>query len=185
MPFVSVVPEFVAAASADLTGIGSAIQAANTAAAPSTTQVVVAAEDEVSAAIAALFSSHGQQFQAASAQAAAFHTEFVQALSAAGGAYTASEAANVSPLQTAAQDLAAFSPVKDLTGRPLFGNGANGAPGTGQAGGAGGWLFGDGGNGGSGAAGQAAVPAARRFCSATAAMAEPAGKGQTEARVRC
>jgi hypothetical protein len=185
MSFVVAAPEFVSAAASDVAVIGSSLTAAHAAAAIPTTAVMAAAGDEVSAAIATLFSGHGQAFQQLSAQAAAFHTEFVQALSAAGGAYTASEAANVSPLQTAAQDLAAFSPVKDLTGRPLFGNGANGAPGTGQAGGAGGWLFGDGGNGGSGAAGQAAVPAARRFCSATAAMAEPAGKGQTEARVRC
>ncbi len=43
-----------------------------------------------------------------------------------------------------------FSAVKDLTGRPLFGNGANGVPGTGQAGGAGGWIIGNGGAGGTG-----------------------------------
>lgn len=63
-----------------------------------------------------------------STQAASFHARFVQALSGAGGAYAAAEAANVSPLQTLQQDLAGlatFSPVKDMTGRPLFGNGAN------------------------------------------------------------
>jgi hypothetical protein len=42
-----------------------------------TTGVVAAAEDEVSAAIALLFSNHAQEFQALSAQAGAFHTQFV------------------------------------------------------------------------------------------------------------
>ncbi len=53
------------------------------------------------------------------------------------------------PLVQGAQSLAVFSPVKDLTGRPLVGNGANAAPGTGQNGAPGGWLLGDGGAGGS------------------------------------
>jgi hypothetical protein len=83
----------------------------------------------------------------------------VHALSGAGASYAAAEAANASPLQAAAQDLAAFSPVKDLTGRPLFGNGdadtANGHAGGNQfanAGGGGG-APGAGGGGGQGALG--------------------------------
>jgi hypothetical protein len=44
--------------------------------------VAAAAEDEVSAAIASLFSGHAQQYQALSAHAAAFHSEFTRALSA-------------------------------------------------------------------------------------------------------
>ena len=158
MSYVFASPDLIAAASADLSGIGSSVRSANAAAALSTTSVAVAAQDEVSAAISALFGGFGQEFQALSSQAAGFHDEFVQALSAGAGVYAASEAGNASPLQAAAQDLAAFSPVKDLTGRPLFGNGANGAAGTGQAGGAGGWLFGNGGSGGSGVAGTAANP---------------------------
>jgi triacylglycerol lipase len=62
------------------------------AASASTTVVVAAAEDEVSAAIAALFSSHGQQFQALSARAAAFHTQFVRALNASADSYASAEA---------------------------------------------------------------------------------------------
>ena len=64
MSFVSVAPEMVAAAAADLAGIGSAISAANAAAAVPTTEVVAAAADEVSAAIAALFGAHAQEYQA-------------------------------------------------------------------------------------------------------------------------
>jgi hypothetical protein len=74
MPFVVVFPETLVAASADVGGIGSALSAANAVAASATTTVVAAAGDEVSAAIAALFSSHGQQYQALSAQAAALRT---------------------------------------------------------------------------------------------------------------
>ena len=81
-------------------------------------------------------------FQALSAQAAAFHAQFVQALNAGAGSYAAAEAANASPLQAVgaggAQEPGSVinAPVQDLTGRPLIGNGANGAPGTGQNGGA-------------------------------------------------
>jgi len=50
------------------------------------------------AAVAALFSAHGEGFQALSAEAALFHERFVQALTSSGLAYAASEAANASPL---------------------------------------------------------------------------------------
>jgi hypothetical protein len=96
--FVNVIPEAMATASSDLTGIGRVISEANTAAAVPTTQVLAAADDEVSAAIASLFSSHARDFQALSAQAAAFHAQFVQALAGAGNSYAATEAANASLL---------------------------------------------------------------------------------------
>ncbi|WRO43731.1 PE family protein PE33 [Mycobacterium canetti] len=64
-----------------LVGLGSTLGAATAAAAAQTTGIVAAAHDEVSAAIAALFSAHGQAYQAASAQAAAFHTRFIRARS--------------------------------------------------------------------------------------------------------
>ncbi|WP_396820107.1 PE family protein, partial [Mycobacterium simulans] len=130
-----VAPEMVAAAAADLAGIRSAISAANAAAAGPTTQVLAAAGDEVSAAIAALFGTHAQEYRAVSAQAAAFHERFVQSLSAAGGAYASAEAANVSPLQAFEQAVmdAINAPTQLLLGRPLIGDGVNGASGTGQA----------------------------------------------------
>lgn len=158
MSTVIAAPAMVAASAADLARVGSALSAATALAARPTTAVVTAAADEVSAAIASLFSRHGQRFQALSAHAAAFHANFVQALDGAATAYKAAEAANASPLQAVvrtAQSLALFSPVAAATGRPLVGNGASGTPGTGQAGKAGGWLYGNGGDGGSGAQGQA------------------------------
>ena len=103
MSFVMAVPEFVASAATDLSNIGSGLSVANAVAAAPTTAVVAAAGDEVSAAIASLFSGHAKGFQALSARAAAFHAEFVRALSGAGGAYSLTEAANASPLQTVEQ----------------------------------------------------------------------------------
>ena len=158
MSLLVVVPELVESAAADLKSIGAELNAAHAAAAVPTTGLVAAGADEVSTAVAALFSGHGQAFQALSAQASAFHAQFAQALSGAEGAYAAAEAANASPLQAAAQtasDTQWFSPWKTLTGRPLVGNGANAVAGTGHAGGDGGWIFGNGGNGGSGGSGQA------------------------------
>jgi triacylglycerol lipase len=98
MSYVVAVPEFVASAATDLSNIASSLSAAHAAAAVPTTAVVAAAGDEVSAAIAALFSSHAQGFQALGAQAAAFHAQFVQTLTGAAGAYAAAEATNASPL---------------------------------------------------------------------------------------
>jgi len=87
-------PEALASASADLSAIGEAIKEATAAAAPSTTGIVPAAFDEVSAAITRLFGSYGQEFQALSAQSGLFHSSFVQLLSSGGAAYAAAEAAN-------------------------------------------------------------------------------------------
>ena len=95
MSYLVAAPEFLASAAADLSNIGSTLSAAKSAAAAPTTGVLAAAEDEVSAAIAAMFSAHGQGFQALSAQAAAFHDRFVQTLTAGAGSYVGTEAANV------------------------------------------------------------------------------------------
>lgn len=148
MSYVLATPEMVAAAANNLAQIGSTLSAANAAALAPTTGVLAAGADEVSAAVASLFSGHAQAYQTLGTQAAAFHERFIQALSTAAGAYGSAEAANASPLQQALNVINA--PTQTLLGRPLIGNGTNGAPGTGQAGGPGGLLYGNGGNGGSG-----------------------------------
>jgi PE family len=74
MSYVLAVPEMLASAATDLEGIGSALSAANAAAAPPTTGLVAAAADEVSAAVASLFAGHAQEYQALSAQIGAFHS---------------------------------------------------------------------------------------------------------------
>ncbi len=98
MSFVMVLPEFVDQAAGQLENIGSALTAANATAAVSTTNVVAAAGDEVSAAIASLFSSQAQEFQALNARAAAFHKQFTQTLTAAADAFAGAEAAGASRL---------------------------------------------------------------------------------------
>ena len=105
MSYVVAAPEFLASAASDLSGIGSSLSAGHAVAAVPTTAVVAAAGDEVSAAVASLFSGHGQAFQALGALAAAFHDQFVQALNAGAGAYASTEAASAGPLQTLAQGL--------------------------------------------------------------------------------
>lgn len=98
MSFVVANTEFVSGAAGNLARLGSMISAANSAAAAQTTAVAAAGADEVSAAVAALFGAHGQTYQVLSAQAAAFHSQFVQALSGGAQAYAAAEATNFGPL---------------------------------------------------------------------------------------
>ncbi|ETZ49812.1 PE family protein [Mycobacterium avium] len=102
MSFVQATPEFVAAAATDLARIGSTISSANTAALGPTSGVLAPGADEVSASIAALFDAHSQVYQALSAQAAAFHSQFVQLMNGGALQYAVTEAANTTPLQSAA-----------------------------------------------------------------------------------
>lgn len=95
MSFVSVVQEGVSEAARTLAGIGSELSGASTAAAVPTTGVAAAAQDEVSIAIAGVFGNFGQEFQALSAEAQAFHEQFVSTLTAGMGQYLSAEAANV------------------------------------------------------------------------------------------
>ncbi|ORB68258.1 PE family protein, partial [Mycobacterium shinjukuense] len=156
MSFVMVAPQWVAATASDVTRIGSAVSAANAAAAAPTTGLLAAGADEVSAAIAALFGAHGRAYQAVSGQVSAFHAQFVSALTAAADSYAAAEAVNASAAQSLEQDLLALinAPTQTLLGRPLIGDGAD-ATTPGGNGGEGGLLYGNGGNGALGDPGQA------------------------------
>jgi hypothetical protein len=107
MTFVTTQPQMLAAAAADVAGVGSAINTATVAAAGRTTSVVAAAADEVSAATAALFNAYAQECQAVFRQATAFHDEFAQGLWAAWSAYTEAEAANAAAASGALQALIA------------------------------------------------------------------------------
>lgn len=95
MSFLLTQPETLTGAATDLAGIGSTLHAATAAAAAPTTTVQAAGADEISTVVAALFQAHGQRYQALSAQAAAVHAQFVQAMNAAGQAYAGAEVANV------------------------------------------------------------------------------------------
>lgn len=94
MSFVTAQPELLAAAAGNLRGIGSAITAQNASAAGPTTGIVPAASDEVSALTATQFVAHAHMYQTISAQAAAIHELFTNALNAGAGSYAATEAAN-------------------------------------------------------------------------------------------
>nr|WP_269473869.1 PecA family PE domain-processing aspartic protease [Mycobacterium heidelbergense] len=135
--------------------IGSALDAAHAAVATPTTQLVAAGADEVSTAVAAVFAGYGQQYQALAGQVAAFHGWFTGTLATNANSYAAAEATNIQQLLSGVVS----GPVRELTGRPLIGNGANGytnSQGVGTPGGAGGWLYGNGGSGGNSTYGGAA-----------------------------
>ncbi|WP_239656584.1 PE family protein [Mycobacterium riyadhense] len=97
-------PDTVTSAAGDLAGIRSTLAEATVAAARPTTSVTAAAADEVSLALSRVFGSYGQQFQALSAQAGAFHDEFVSLLRGGAAAYLNTEIANA-PNTAAATDL--------------------------------------------------------------------------------
>lgn len=124
MSYVIATPEMMATAAFDLARIGSQVSAASAVAAMPTTEVVAAGADEVSAGIAALFSAHAQEYQALSAQAAAFHDQFVHTLTAAARWYTATEIANAAAMRVVLG--AVNAPTQTLLGRPLIGDGAHG-----------------------------------------------------------
>jgi hypothetical protein len=147
MSFVIAVPEIMTDAVASLESLGSSISEAHAVVAAPTTGLLAAGADEVSAAIATVLSEHGSAYQALSAQAAAFHAQFLQTLNAGSSVYAATEAANSAPLRTLERDALGVinAPTDALLGRPLIGDGTNGitnADGMGTAGGAGGILVG-------------------------------------------
>src|SRR6185437_9172358 len=104
MSYVIAAPEFITSAASEFAKIGSSISSANAAAAGRTVAVLSAGADEVSETIATFFGAHAQAFQALSAQAEAFHRQFVQLINASSTSYGGAEAASASALQAAAQD---------------------------------------------------------------------------------
>ncbi|BBZ51487.1 PecA family PE domain-processing aspartic protease [Mycobacterium heidelbergense] len=155
MSLLVAAPELLSSAATNLESIGSALDAAHAAVATPTTQLVAAGADEVSTAVAAVFAGYGQQYQALAGQVAAFHGWFTGTLATNANSYAAAEATNIQQLLSGVVS----GPVRELTGRPLIGNGANGytnSQGVGTPGGAGGWLYGNGGSGGNSTYGGAA-----------------------------
>src|ERR1700730_1260867 len=69
-----VAPEVLSSAAAYLQSIGSAVNAANAAAAVPITTLAAAGADEISGAVTAAFAGYGQQFQTLAGQAAALVT---------------------------------------------------------------------------------------------------------------
>jgi hypothetical protein len=110
------IPELMESAAQDLAGLGSSLELAKEAASTPTTGIIAAAEDEVSAAVASAFGAFGKEYQAVSAQAAAFHDEFVNLLNGGANAYLGTEIAS------AEQNLltAVNAPAQTLLGHPLI-----------------------------------------------------------------
>lgn len=107
MSHVTTTPHLLAAAAGDLASVGWTIHAANANAAAGTAGAHAPGADAVSAFVSALFAAHAQAYQAAGAQADAFHNQFVQALRESAGTYANAEAANASPLDKVAGIVAA------------------------------------------------------------------------------
>lgn len=145
MSFLSVAPDWLTSAAVDLENIGSALNAANSAAATPTTGIAAAAADEVSTAVATFFDGFGQEYQALNVQLSTFQQQFAQSLGSASALYSAADAAASVPLVD--ELLGAINtPTNLLLGRPLIGDGKAGTAGA-PNGGAGGLLFGNGGAG--------------------------------------
>jgi hypothetical protein len=116
MSFVRAVPELLGTSARNLAGIGSMLSTSNAIAAAPTVAVSAAAGDQVSAAVAAFFKGHAQGYQQISAQAADFHSQFVQSLNAGANTYALAEAANASPMQQPVT--AVNNPIKATAGDP-------------------------------------------------------------------
>ncbi len=118
MSFVIAALDGVTDAAGSLAGIGSALGEATAAAAAPTTGLEAAAADDVSIAVSQLFGTYGKQFQALSAQAAAFHDHFVSLLNGGAAAYLNTEVANATGASAAASDLGSIL-------GPIFGGGGS------------------------------------------------------------
>ena len=122
MSLVIFAPETVTAAASNLAGLGSTLHEATAVASGPTTALAAAAADDVSIAVSRLFGTFGQEFQAMSAQALAFHNEFVGLLSSGAATYVSTEAVNaeqalLTGLPAAAMPSGAAAP----TSLPLLG----------------------------------------------------------------
>lgn len=102
MSYVSVTTAALATAASDLACIGSTLSSANAVAAAPTTAVLAAGADEVSLALAAIFSGHGQAYQRATRALTLFHDTFVETLHVSSCVYTGTESGNAATMQTGA-----------------------------------------------------------------------------------
>lgn len=87
MGLAFVLPQQLVDAAGELENLGIHVEETTFAAAGPTTSILSAGTDQVSAAIAELFSSHGQWYQNLAAQAQQFHTAFTRTMAAAGDSY--------------------------------------------------------------------------------------------------
>ncbi|OBK13715.1 PE domain-containing protein [Mycobacterium asiaticum] len=105
MSFVLMAPDLLETAAANAAQIGAAVLTGNLTAVTPTTALAAAGADEVSAAIAALFGRYANEYQAAAAQAATYHEQFVATLTASAASYASTEAVIVASIQGVAATL--------------------------------------------------------------------------------
>lgn len=124
MSRVTAAPDVLASAAGYLERIERTLREARVITQPRITTVLAAADDEVSAAIASLFSRHGLAYQHASARMSALHAQFVETLDHGAIAYASAEAANANPLQALERNVLGLmnAPTNLLLGRPLIGD---------------------------------------------------------------
>ncbi|WP_216638339.1 PE family protein [Mycobacterium asiaticum] len=108
---MQVATESLITAGRDLAAIGSDLNFAQLQAAAPTTNIASAGIDEVSTAVAGLFGSHAQEFQAVAGRAAAFHDQFIQKLTGGANAYATAEAENLAVLSAASAPAADDNPL--------------------------------------------------------------------------
>lgn len=94
MSLLNVVPDAVTAASESLQTVGSSLRSVSAAVAGQTTAIAPPGADEISSAIAGIFGSHGEQFQALNSRALAFQAEFTKLLNGGAAQYASAEIAN-------------------------------------------------------------------------------------------
>jgi hypothetical protein len=99
VPYVVAAPDFLVAAAEDLAATGSAVRAANTAAAYSITSMLAAAQDEVSTAVAALFGAFVREYQAVAEHTSRYQEGLVLRLTAGANTCLTAEIANATRAQ--------------------------------------------------------------------------------------
>lgn len=94
MAILTVIPQELASAAAQLQAIGSAMTAQNLGAASPTTAISPAAADQVSILLSSVFTGYGALYQQMAAEAQSIQEQFAQTLGLSSGTYEASENSN-------------------------------------------------------------------------------------------
>jgi PE family len=124
MGFVSAGTDLIGQAATDLAAIRSDLDAAMTSMAGPTRALAPAGQDEISAAIAAVFSDAGTQFQAYQAQAARFHDSFAKLMNTGAMAYAQAEVANAAAAAAPTGDFGQIGgAIEGFLGEQLEGSG--------------------------------------------------------------
>jgi PE family/PPE-SVP subfamily C-terminal region len=115
---LTTLPEELLAAQGQLQAINSNLAAQSAGAAGATTIIAPAASDPVSAQQAAIFSTHGTQYQTIAAEAQTIQEQYAQTLGTSSGTYSATEAANAAQAAADPPSQNIFDIISQLLGGP-------------------------------------------------------------------